>query len=214
MRAGRLAVAVLAAALVAGLSAAAARADGDPASDFLIVQKIFFPYDAKVPRPQQQKLLAAVQSANKQGFAIRVALIWSSYDLGSVTALWRKPRLYARFLSLEDAFYFKSRLVVVMPNGLGFHWPEHDSRAAYRLISGIPVTTSPAGLAEAATTAVQRLAAASGVKVSTAAAGKVPAPAAQNNHDRVVIVVAVLVALVLGGALRLLVRRRAARLSG
>jgi hypothetical protein len=210
---GRLAAAVLAAALVAAVSAVAARADGDPASDFLIVQKIFFPYDAKVPRPQQQKLLAVVQSANKQGFAIRVALIWSSYDLGSVTALWRKPRLYARFLSLEDTFYFKSRLVVVMPNGLGFHWPKHDSTAAYRLISGIAVAKSPAGLAEAATTAVQRLAAASGVKVSTAAAGKEPAPAEQNNHDRVVIVAAVLAALVLGGALRLLVRRRAARLN-
>jgi hypothetical protein len=206
--------ALLAAACVAGLAAGAARADGDPASDYLIVRPVFFPYDAKVPRPEQQKLLAAVRSANNQGFPIKVALIASSYDLGSVTALWRKPKLYAKFLSLEDSFYFNSRLIVVMPNGLGYHWPKHDSAAAYRLISNIPVTNSPAGLATAATTAVERLANASGVKVSTAAAAKEPTPAQQSNHDRVVIIVAVLAALVVGGALRLFVRRRAARVKG
>jgi hypothetical protein len=206
--------AVLVAVCVAAVAGGAARADGDPASDYLITQRVFFPYDAKVPQPQQQRLLAAVRSATNQGFDVRVALISSSYDLGSVTALWRKPRLYARFLSLEDAYYFHSRLVVVMPNGLGFHWPKHDSAAAYRVISGIPVTRSPAGLAEAATRAVTRLAAASGVKVSTAGAAKEPTPAQQSNHDRIVIIVAVLAALVVGGALRLLIRRRAARLSG
>jgi hypothetical protein len=214
MRALRLAALVLAASCVAALAAGAARADGDPASDYLIVRPVFFPYDAKVPRAEQQKLLAAVHSADSQGFPIKVALIASSYDLGSVTALWRKPKLYAKFLSLEDSFYFKSRLLVVMPNGLGFHWPKHDSTAAYRVISNIPVTRSPAGLATAATTAVERLANASGVKVSTAAAAREPTPAQQSNHDRVVIIVAVLAALIVGGALRLLVRRRAARVSG
>jgi hypothetical protein len=214
MRALRSLAVVLAAACVAGLSAGGARADGDPASDYLIVRQVFFPYDVKVPRPEQQKLLAAVHSANNQGFDIKVALIGSSYDLGSVTALWLKPRQYARFLSFEDSFYFKSRLVVVMPNGLGFHWPKHDSAAAYRLISNIPVTASPAGLATAATTAVKRLANASGVKVSTAAAGREPTPAQQSNHDRLVIIAAVLAALVAGGVLRFLIRRRAARVSG
>ena len=206
--------AVLAAACIAGLAAGVARADGDPASDYLIVRPVFFPYDAKVPRAEQQKLLAAVHSADSQGFPIKVALIASSYDLGSVTALWRKPRLYARFLSLEDSFYFKSRLLVVMPNGLGFHWPRHDSAAAYRLISSIPVTKTPAGLATAATAAVERLASASGVKVSTASAGTEPTPSQQSNHDRLVIIAAVLAALVVGGALRLVIRRRAARVSG
>jgi hypothetical protein len=214
VRARHVIAAVLAAVCVAGLAAGAARADGDPASDYLIVRQVFFPYATKVPRAEQRRLLAVVRSANNQGFDIKVALIGSSYDLGSVTALWRKPRLYAKFLSLEDSFYFKSRLVVVMPNGLGFHWPSHDSAAAYRLISAIPVTKSPAGLATAATTAVERLANASGVKVSTAAAAKEPTPAQQSNHDRVVIIAAVLVALVVGGALRLLIRRRAARVSG
>jgi hypothetical protein len=101
-----------------------------------------------------------------------------------------------------------------MPNGLGFHWPRHDSTSAYRLISNIPVAPSPAGLATAATTAVERLANASGVKISTAAAGKEPTPAQQSNHDRLVIIAAVLAALVVGGVLRLLIRRRAARVSG
>ena len=214
MRALRLALALLAAVCVAGLAAGAARADGDPASDYLIVRQVFFPYDTKVPRREQQKLLAAVHSVNNQGFDIKVALIGSSYDLGSVTALWLKPRQYARFLSLEDSFYFKSRLVVVMPNGLGFHWPQHDSTAAYRLIADIPVARSPAGMATAATTAVERLAKADGIQVSTAGAAKEPTPAEQSNHDRVVIIVAVLAALIVGAVVRFVIRRRRAARAG
>ena len=116
----RLALAVLASALVATLDAGAARADGDPASDYLIAQKIFFPYDAKIPQAEQRKLLAAIQSANTQGFTIRVALIWSDYDLGAVTVLWRKPRTYARFLGEEIRYFYKGRLLIVMPSGFGF----------------------------------------------------------------------------------------------
>jgi hypothetical protein len=213
MRTGRALAVLLAAAVAAALLAGAARADGDPASDYLLAQKVFFPYDAKVPAADQQKLLAAVQSANKQGFPIRVALIWSDYDLGSVTALWRKPRTYARFLGAELGFVYKGRLLVLMPNGFGFNRPKHAPTAEYALLSRIPVGATPGTFASAAATAVQRLAAAAGVHVSTAAAGPT-APSRRNAHDRVVIVAAVLAALVVGGALRLLIRRRTARVSG
>ncbi|HET7572147.1 MAG TPA: hypothetical protein VFJ77_05695, partial [Gaiellaceae bacterium] len=97
----RLALLVAAAALCAGLGAGAARADGDPASDYLIQQQVFLPYDAKIPKPQQDALVAALRSVNAQGFRIRVALIWSDYDLGSVASLWKQPRRYARFLGVE-----------------------------------------------------------------------------------------------------------------
>jgi hypothetical protein len=199
------------AALAAGLCPAAARADGDPASDFLIAQKVFFPYDAKIPQVEQRRLLAAVQSANKQGFKVRVALIWSDYDLGAVTVLWRKPRTYARFLGEELSYYFKGRLLIVMPSGFGFNYAKHDTKAAYALLAKIPIGDTPAGLAVAATTAVQQLASAAGVQTSTTAQGATQQQ--QNSHDRVVIVVAVLAALLVGGALRLLIRRRAARVS-
>ena len=201
-----------AALLTGGFAAAAARADGDPASDYLIGQKVFFPYDAKIPIPAQRKLLSAVQSANRGGFPIRVALIWSDYDLGSVTVLWRKPRLYARFLGVELSYYFKGRLLIVMPSGFGVNWPKHESAAAYRALAGVTIEPTPVGLATAATTAVQRLAAQAGVKTSTtqAAAGTSPQ---SNTHDRIVILVAVLAAIVLGAVARLVIRRRAARLS-
>jgi hypothetical protein len=205
-----LAVAVSLAVLLA-LTAQPARADGDPASDYLIGQKVFFPYDAKIPQAEQRKLLAAVQSANEQGFKIRVALIWSDYDLGSVTVLWRRPRTYARFLGEELSYYFKGRLLIVMPSGFGFNYPKHGTGAEYSLLAKIPIGATPASLAAAATTAVQRLAAAAGVQVSTVASGATPAQ--RNSHDRVVIVAAVLAALLLGGGLRLLVRRRARRVS-
>ena len=46
-------------------------------------------------------------------------MIASSYDLGSITSLWRKPRTYARFLGAELQFVYKDRLLIVMPNGFG-----------------------------------------------------------------------------------------------
>ena len=203
--------ALAAALLLASATAGTARADGDPASDYLIGQKVFLPYDAKIPKASQQKLLAAVQSANEQGFNVRVALIWSDYDLGSVTALWKQPRRYARFLGVELGYYYKGRLLIVMPNGFGFDWPRHPSAAAYRTLATVPIEPTPAGLADAATAAVTKLAAARGVTATTAGAARAP-QSQRNNRDRVVILAAVLAALLLGAAARLLVRRRSVRL--
>ena len=143
-----------AAALAAGLGAAAAHADGDPASDYLIAQKVFLPYDAKIPQVEQRKLLAAVQSANKQGFKIKVALIWSDYDLGAVTVLWRKPRTYARFLGEELSYYFKGRLLIVMPSGFGFNYLKHDNtKAAYAVLEKIQIGDTTERLASPAKSA-------------------------------------------------------------
>ena len=177
------------------------------------MQKVFLPYDAKIPKPAQQKLLSVVQSANKQGFKIRVALIWSDYDLGSVTTLWRKPKTYARFLGVELSYYFKGRLLIVMPSGLGFNWFKHDAAPGYKLLAPIQIGAGPAGLAVAATEAVQKLASAAGVTVSTSEPAAAKTPSQRNGHDRVVIVVAVLAALLLGAVARLVIRRRAARSS-
>jgi hypothetical protein len=200
--------------LAAGLGARVARADGDPASDYLIGQKVFLSYDAKIPKASQQKLLAAVESANAQGFRVKVALIWTSYDLGAVPQLFRKPRYYARFLDTEDSYWLKTttRLIVVMPNGLGFAQWKHDPSAGNRALSTIKVTPTPAGMTEAATTAVVKLAAAAGVTVSTnGKSSAASAPARGGGGSRTEIVAAVVVALVLGVAARLLIRRRAAR---
>ncbi len=118
--------------VAAGALAVQARADGDPASDYLITQPVYFPYDGKFSPQLEGQLLAVVNEAKKRGFPIKVALIPNSYDLGSVTSLWRKPRLYARFLGEEDATFFKQRLLVVMPNGFGFYRPGHSVTARVR----------------------------------------------------------------------------------
>ena len=62
-----------------------------------------------------------------------MAIISSRTDLGAVTGLWRQPRNYARFLGLELSLAYKGRLLVVMPNGIGFNWPGHSSADAYRI---------------------------------------------------------------------------------
>ena len=152
------ALALLLAAVVAAGAAQSARADGDPASDYLLGSKVFLPYDAKFPARQSTQLTALIAAANKAGFKIRVAVIFSNYDLGSVTALWRKPQTYAKFLGVELSFVYKQRLLVVMPNGFGFNWPKHSTKTAYALLARIPIKHGAAGMLESATAAVQALA--------------------------------------------------------
>ena len=46
-------------------------------------------------------------------------MIASQSDLGSVTALWRQPELYARFLDQELSLAYRGPVLIVMPNGVG-----------------------------------------------------------------------------------------------
>jgi hypothetical protein len=200
----RHALVLLVLATVSATLAATARADGDPASDYLLTEQTFLPYDAKIPRAQQQKLASLVAAANRAGYTIRVALISSANDLGSVPSLWRKPRTYARFLGAELQFVYANRLLVVMPNGLGFNRPHHSPAAEYAILGGIRVGSGGSGLASAAQTAVRRLAAAAGVRVR-------PKPAAthttRNAHDRVVILLVAIAVLAVLVLLRMALRR-------
>jgi hypothetical protein len=194
---------LLGAALVC-LVTPSARADGDPASDYLITQKVFFPYDLKVAPAKQLELVSAVDEANRAGFPIRVALVWSAYDLGSITGLWQKPQLYARFLGAELKYVYKNRLLIVMPNGFGFNRPGHSSASEYAVLSKIPVKPDQTGLVDSSVAAVRALAKASGVTLSTTAS----APPSSSSHDRVVIVLGATAALAVAVLLRLALRRR------
>jgi hypothetical protein len=197
----RLAVLV---ALAALLAAPAAQADGDPASDYLISQKVFFPYDLKLSPAAQQQIVALVDEANRAGYKIRVAMIWSSYDLGSVTSLWRRPKTYARFLGAELRYVYRDRLLIVMPNGFGFNRSGHPATKEYATLSKIAVQPGPAGFVDATRTAVQRLAAASGVKLT----GAVVVKGSSQNRDRLIIVLGAIAVLLAAIALRLVLRRR------
>jgi hypothetical protein len=144
----------------------AARADGDPASDYLLGQTTFVPTDDGIPSGYANQLLAAVNATKARGYEIRVALIGSNYDLGAVGSLWKKPREYARFLGQELAFVYKGRLLVVMPNGLAVSKRGKALPAEQRVVDRIaPPGTKGSAIAAAGTEAVIRLAANAGVVV-------------------------------------------------
>ena len=82
-----------AAVLTAGPGPTRALADGDPASDVLVYQPVFFPYKP-APHALQSHLVGLVRSANQQGYRIRIAIVQSRRDLGSVPALFGRPSVY------------------------------------------------------------------------------------------------------------------------
>ena len=202
-------LALLAVTLSGGSFAAVAGADGDPASDYLVANRVFLSSQSSSVSSSQRQLLSVVQAANRAGFAIRVAIISSEYDLGSITALWRKPRLYARFLGLELSSVYKQRLLVVMPSGFGFNWPEHSTGSAYRLLTHVPIGPGAAGLTGTAQTVVRRLAIAAGVTLTPPTGARPTTTMAAHQHDdRSVIIAAAVAALVVALALVVAVRRR------
>jgi hypothetical protein len=190
------------------MAAPAARADGDPASDFLLTRDTFLPFDANISKEQTEQLDAIVAEAKDSGFRIKVALIASEIDLGAVPSLWRKPETYARFLGQEIFFLYKGRLLIVMPNGYGVSRAGKPLASAQRVVDKLPKPGDggPA-LATAAIRAVQRLAAQVGVQL------EIPKASSGSNtwRDRIVLagIAAGIVLLFVAGfvARRLLARR-------
>jgi hypothetical protein len=187
---------LVAALLVACTLAATARADGDPASDYLLGSQVFLPFDAKIPKEKQQELIGVLAAANRGGYKIRAAVIASSYDMGAITSLWRKPRTYARFLGLELRFVYKQRLLIVMPNGFGYFYSGHPTKSEDAALEKIPIGAGAVGLVDAAQQAVTTLAGNAGVEIDAKTA-RAPSHARQ----RLIIVLATIVGvLVLVGA--------------
>lgn len=156
---------------LAGL-APRARADGDPASDVLAQQSLFLPADAGLNAAGQAQLSALVQAAARSHYPVKVAVIASSTDLGSVTELWNQPQVYARFLGEELSLLAGGRLVVVMPAGVGVTTIGPNAGAEQQpppAVAGLH-SSAAAGLGTVAMTAVQRLAAAAGIHLSGASA--------------------------------------------
>ncbi len=91
-------------------------------------------------------------------------MIASATDLGSVTALWRQPAEYARFLGQELSLVYRGVLLVVMPDGYGLFGTGTRSS----VLTGL---ASPGGaLGPGALMAIQRLAAGSGHTLALPAA--------------------------------------------
>jgi len=150
------------ASLASGSFPARALADGDPASDVLVTQPLFLAQDAGLTTDQQAQLKALLTAARKSGYPLRVAILASPADLGSITELWRRPASYARFLGQELALVYRGTLLVVMPNGFGLYGPAARSQAQRSALAQQGSATVGPGLGASAISAVTRLAAAAG----------------------------------------------------
>jgi hypothetical protein len=198
---------VLLAVVVAGLAAIPlAAADGDPASDYLITQPSFAPFGNDTSTANANELSRLLVDAKTKGMPLKVAVIASAYDLGSVPSLYRQPQEYADFLGQEDYYFFKDELLVVMPNGYGLYKAKTGVPAADKTtIAKLPKpnTTNGNQLIASAEKAVQALAARRGLTVSAGSASGSDA-----NQERVEIIAGVLGIAIVGLLVRFALRRR------
>ncbi|HEY2769408.1 MAG TPA: hypothetical protein VGI87_02525 [Solirubrobacteraceae bacterium] len=203
--ASRFATALVALLLSATLFPAAAAADGDPASDVLLGENVFYPYSPPTARSLETTLNAETAAAKKAGFPLKVAIIGSPVDLGVIPDLFGKPQQYATFLDQEISFHTKQALLVVMTAGYG---SQGLSPAATSAVASLPKPGGKASddLAQAAITAVSKLAAASGHPVKGVKG--VSSSSSGGSSSTTTILIAVLALAALGTATALVVVRR------
>jgi hypothetical protein len=116
----------------AAVAASPAWADGDPASDVLTYQRVFWPTTEKISDSSADRLKDAVDEAAKRGYKVRVALIADDFDLGAVGVLWEKPQDYSQFLAQELTNWNTDWVLIVMPNGYGiFHCKPKEQPGGY-----------------------------------------------------------------------------------
>jgi hypothetical protein len=96
-----------------------AHADADPASDVLLAQNVFYPYQPPVSPALNAATEEALLEAGRSGLKLKVAIIGSPEDLGAVFDLFGHPQQYALFLDREISFNHRQPLMVVMPAGFG-----------------------------------------------------------------------------------------------
>ena len=154
MRLAALLLCVAAAAAAAG----GARADGDPASDMLVIQNVFLPY-TQPSHAAAAALTTEVAAAYAAGFRVKVALVATRVDLGAIPSLFDKPAQYANFLGRELGGFYAGPLLVVMPSGYGIYDDGRSTAAEQSVLGrlGSPGSAEPDALADAATNAVTQL---------------------------------------------------------
>jgi hypothetical protein len=158
---------VVLAAATALQPAAPARADGDPCSDFLLVGSLCPPNNPRPSQPQIDRAQKTIDAAKQAGYEIRVAVIGSPTDLGSVPGFVGRPAPYAKFRDAELQRAGAGTLLVVMAAGYGVREHTKPYLAGVKALQGLPppANGAPDALMAAATVAVRKLAASEGVKV-------------------------------------------------
>ena len=95
-----------------------------------------------------------MRSAYARGYRVKVAVIATETDLGSIPSLFNRPNDYAKFLGQELQLYYIGPLLIVMPTGYGIYdggrstAPERKALAGARPSGSGPneLTTSVAGI--------------------------------------------------------------------
>ena len=198
---------LLAAVVVALSLAPAALADGDPASDVLLGENVFYPYSPQVSPPLQKTLNAETVAAKKAGFPLKVALIAGPVDLGVIPDLFGKPQKYADFLDQEISFRGKQPLLVVMKTGYGAQGVTAHVRGTLSSIAR-PASGASNDLAKAAIVAVAKLAAADGHPVSGVPGVPGSSSGGGISATTIILIILIIAALATGGALAAVTLRR------
>ncbi|HEX5448759.1 MAG TPA: hypothetical protein VFW85_01725 [Gaiellaceae bacterium] len=190
-----------------------ARADGDPASDYLLQRTSFVPPDTAMSASDTSELNALLRAAKAAGYTVHVALIASQYDMGSVTVLFKQPKQYAPFLSQELKFLYKGRALVVMPNGYAIARNGKIDPAEQAVLDKLAPPSPFAGgsLAAATAKAIRALAAHAGVKVAALPKVKDSGSGSSTSDDRIYIAIGAVVLLLVAGGVTFWHRRGQAR---
>jgi len=182
----RICVLAISPAIVIGVLAGGARADGDPASDVLYIQDVFVPYPPP-PKAAVAALKRNVAAAYAKGYRVKVAVIATAPDLGAVPELFNKPKAYAKFLGQELSSIFVGPLLIVMPAGYGIYDGGRSTAAEERVLHSLESTGSSAEeLTRAAALAVKKLTAAGALRSKDIRAPQVFAQPATGKRGKVV----------------------------
>ena len=204
------------AAVLAGLflvHAVPAHADADPASDVLLTQSVFYPYQPRVSPRLEATLNNLLASIAREHMSLKVAIIGVPLDLGAIPNFFGHPQPYAEFLEREISFNGPQPLLVVMPAGFGLAAVGPASRLAHVPIDAGEQTY---GLTRSAVLAVVALADAQGHPIATPRLPPPPGagaglPTAVTAGLVAVLVVALALTMLRLRARRQLRRRAAAR---
>jgi hypothetical protein len=179
--------------------AALAAADADPASDVLLVQNAFLPYQPATPPALAKALDQALTEIHATGLQLKVAIIGSPVDLGGIPELFGQVSRYAAFLETEISYRGPQPLLVVMPDGLSL-----QAAGPASALAGLTVDAhqQSAGLARTAVLAVERIAAARGHPIAA------PALGASGGGSTGLLLAAVVAVLLVAGGGFLVLRRR------
>jgi hypothetical protein len=198
-------VLVVAAALA--LAPATAQADGDPASDVLLLQDVYLPYAPGIPTPLGKTITDLLKTTRKAGFPLKVAIIADPKDLGAVPQFFGKPQSYAPFLESEIAFNTKKPLLTVMSTGYGGAALPPGATAVFKNL-GTPKSASGEDLGRGAVAAIVKLSAAAGHPVPAPKLPKATSGGGGGSTSPIIVFGVPVALLALGGALMALRRRQ------